>query len=46
MGRFIRKWFCLKTNSPKKAVRPVKPDHAPLIVSFDGRVVRLRLPEI
>lgn len=46
MGRLIRKWFSPKTNVAKKATRPAKPGHAPLIVSFDGRVVRLRLPEL
>jgi hypothetical protein len=45
MNRLIKKLFSAKPHPVKKAARPVKPGQAPLIVSFDGRVMRLRLPE-
>lgn len=45
MSRLIKRWFSPKANSTKKMVREGKSVRAPLIVSFDGRVVRLRLPE-
>lgn len=46
MKHFISRLFARKSDRAKKAVQPGKPRHAPLIVSFDGRVVRLRLPEL
>lgn len=46
MNRFIKKLFSHKTNPAKKAVRQIKQGQARLIVSFDGRVMRLRLPEV
>ncbi|MGE0373317.1 MAG: hypothetical protein AB7Q01_15750 [Gammaproteobacteria bacterium] len=45
MSRFIKRLFSPKANPSKKAARAAKPGQAPLIVSFDGRVMRLRLPE-
>jgi len=46
MSRLLKKLFSSKANARKKTARPVKPSQAPLIVSFDGRVMRLRLPEL
>lgn len=45
MNRLIKRWFSPKTNPRKKTARNGKAGRAPLIVSFDGRVMRLRLPE-
>jgi hypothetical protein len=45
MKRLLKKLFSSKANPPMKAARHAKPGQAPLIVSFDGRVMRLRLPD-
>lgn len=45
MGRLIKRWFSLRADSARKRPRECKAGTAPLIVSFDGRVMRLRLPE-
>ncbi|MCC6302759.1 MAG: hypothetical protein IT489_08170 [Gammaproteobacteria bacterium] len=45
MSRLIKRWFSLKADPRKRTARDGKAGRVPLIVSFDGRVMRLRLPE-
>jgi hypothetical protein len=45
MKRLLRKFFPSKAAQGRNRVRKGKNGHMPMILSFDGRVVRLRLPD-
>lgn len=45
MKRLLRKLFPPKAGIDRSRVRKAKNGQMPMILSFDGRVVRLRLPE-
>ncbi len=47
MKQLLRKFFPLKADADRNKVRNGKPGHKPkpMILSFDGRVVRLHYPE-
>lgn len=44
MRRLLRKFFPPKAGADRDKVRNGKSGHKPMILSFDGRVVRLHLP--
>ncbi len=45
MKKLLRKFFPPRTGGGRNQVRKGKHGHLPMILSFDGRVVRLRLPD-
>jgi hypothetical protein len=45
MKRLLRKFFPPKADADRGKLRNRKTGHRPMILSFDGRVVRLHLPE-
>lgn len=45
MKRMLRKFFPSKTRTDRAKMRAGKPANRPMILSFDGRVVRLHLPD-
>lgn len=45
MKRLLRKFFPPKAGIDRNRVRKGKSGQTPMILSFDGRVIRLRLPQ-